>query len=284
MSAFSSTGFKAGLYLLSRPSYPKSLYEYLAQYSLKSQAGNDLAIDVGCGPGEATVPLAEYYNHVLGIDRSKVMISTAESKYKDLIEQNKVKFAVGSGNSLIDSVTSQLSSATGHSPSLITVAQAFHWFDHQQFFKEAHQLLAPQKGTLAYWGYVDAIFTGSPEATELFLEYSYGDKYLGPYWEQPGRNLLRNLLRDVIVPTNLYEDIEHHFNADMLSMKKTVSLSAILDYMKTFSAYHAWKEEHPTKSDVAEEFYEKIKKSQSWDDDTEVEFQWQTTLTLARAK
>lgn len=284
MSTFSSATFKAGLYLLSRPSYPRSLYEYIAKYTSQCHSANNLAIDVGCGPGEATVPLTNYYDHVLGIDQSRVMISTADSKYENLVKEQIVKFAVGSGDNLIESVSGQLDRHTGTSPSLITVAQAFHWFDHDQFFREAHQLLAPTKGTLAYWGYVDSAFTKSSEASQLILEYSYGDHCLGPYWEQPGRNLLRNLLRDIEVPTNLYENIEHHYNADMLTMKKSVPLSAILDYMKTFSAYHAWKTEHPLEKDIAEEFYEKIKNSQSWKDDTEVEIQWQTTLTLARAK
>ena len=54
----------AQLYLEARPTYPPELFAWLAQQA----PARDLAWDCGCGNGQATVALAEYFSQVIGTD------------------------------------------------------------------------------------------------------------------------------------------------------------------------------------------------------------------------
>lgn len=62
---------------------------------------------------------------------------------------------------------------------VITSAQAFHWFKHDQFFKEAKRVLKPN-GTIAIMGYAFARIKGSPKASELIEKL--GIQKLDGYW------------------------------------------------------------------------------------------------------
>lgn len=62
---------------------------------------------------------------------------------------------------------------------VITSAQAFHWFKHDQFFKEAKRVLKPN-GTIAIMGYAFARIKGSPKASELIEQL--GVQKLDGYW------------------------------------------------------------------------------------------------------
>lgn len=62
---------------------------------------------------------------------------------------------------------------------VITTAQAFHWFKHDDFFKEAKRVLKPQ-GTIAIIGYAFARIKGSRNASELVEKL--GLETLADYW------------------------------------------------------------------------------------------------------
>jgi trans-aconitate 3-methyltransferase len=62
---------------------------------------------------------------------------------------------------------------------VITSAQAFHWFKHDEFFKEAKRVLKPN-GTIAILGYAFARIKDSPKASSLVEEL--GLKKLENYW------------------------------------------------------------------------------------------------------
>ncbi len=47
--------------------------------SAKLPAPNKLALDVGCGTGQSTRPLAKYFDQVLGLDVSESQLDVAKS-------------------------------------------------------------------------------------------------------------------------------------------------------------------------------------------------------------
>lgn len=281
MSAFAEKGFKAGNYLHARPHYPASLYQFISSYS--SQSSHSLAIDVGCGPGEASLGLTNFYEKVIGIDASSVMIDTANEKYA---LNKSVEFVKGSGNDILGALEQlpdlDVYSILG-SISLITVAQAFHWFDSERFFAAAARLLAPSS-CVAIWGYVDPVFLDYPQATKTFLRYCYDSNCMGPYWEQPGRDILKHKYRDVNVPPEQFTKVERYLDPPFYELKKQVSVADMRDYMRTFSAYHNWQSANPKAADVVDQCFDELQTTIGWTDDTVVQVQWDTVLLIAQKK
>jgi trans-aconitate 3-methyltransferase len=282
MSAFAHSSFKAASYLAARPTYPDKLFSYIASYNRQHNASRQsktASLDIGCGPGEATVPVTKFIDSVTGIDPSPVMIEVASEKYKDIVN---LTFMQGSDKNFADKFPAK-------SLDLVTVAQAVHWFEFPTFFHNAHKVLKPN-GTLAFWGYVDHVFVGHPKASQISLDYFYGDDHMGPFWEQPGRNLLRDMLVVAQPPTTIFKDIRRIINDSpepdpqaVLEISQTLKLAGVLEYMKTASAYHTWKKNNPDKRDACEECIDEIKKAEGWNDETEVTIKWATVLCLATA-
>lgn len=302
MSTFSQTTFKATEYAIFRPTYPSSLYKHLFHYH---QGQNQRALDIGCGSGQATCPLLSQFQQVLGIDPSKNMIESAKLQ---LQMNNNIN---NNNNNKDKTIQFEVLSSEGlnqfpsESQDMIISAQAIHWFGTKDdFFKQVYRVLKP-KGTLAYWGYNDPVFinngtTSNKEVLQkvnnLVLGFMYDEDQLGKYWEQPGRQLLRGNM-EVVYPQGLtnagFVDLQRFVHhpvtssheeevASPLIIKKKGKLSEYFQYVQTWSCYHTWKQSHPTDQDISEIFLENLKKLTGWDDDTMVEYEFITFLSLAR--
>lgn len=115
-----------------RPGYPKDLFYYLKNLSPHGKT----VWDCGTGTGQAAVPLGELFEKVIASDPSENQIVNAEP------HQN-VEYRV---------CKAENSTLGNHEVDLITVAQAFHWFDFNPFYKEVIRV-GKKKGILAIWGY-----------------------------------------------------------------------------------------------------------------------------------
>lgn len=275
MSVFSDQSFDSKSYALFRPSYGSELFDFIEGYH---KGEHKLAVDIGCGAGQATYPLAKYFDKVIGTDLSHTMIKTASDGVKGEFV-GRVCFT--------QSPAEELSFLEDNSVDLITVAQCVHWFDLPKFFQEMSRVLKP-KGTLAIWGYVDPVFN-DPVADKMIMDFTYDDPtQLGPYWEQPGRNILRNLLKDVSAPTDLFtglQTIEHIPELQQpspLTIKREMPLELYGQYVKTSSSYHAWKTAHKGEKDIADIFLQRLQQTKHWTPRTTVKVEWLTVLKLAR--
>jgi SAM-dependent methyltransferase len=148
----------ADIYREARPTYPPQLFAWLA----KQAPDRSLAWDCGCGNGQATVALAEYFAHVIGTDPSANQIAAAEPNAN-------IEYRVESA---------EHSSLAGASASLVTVAQALHWFDHAAFHAEVKRVLEPN-GLFAACAYSDCT-TGDADI-DCIKDKLYVD-LTGPYW------------------------------------------------------------------------------------------------------
>ena len=111
-------------YAAHRPSYPDELPGLLAR--LPAQRGR--ALDIGCGTGQLTAPLAEHFDHVLGIDPSESQIAAATGG-------DNVRYEVAAAEQL---------PVADHSIDLVTVGQAAHWIeDLDAFYAEARRVASP---------------------------------------------------------------------------------------------------------------------------------------------
>jgi SAM-dependent methyltransferase len=148
----------ADIYREARPNYPPALFAWLAGEA----PDRELAWDVGCGNGQATLALAEHFTRVIGSDPSAAQIGNA-------LPRANIEYRVE---------PAEASSLDEASASLVTVAQALHWLDHARFFPEVKRVLK-RDGVFAAWTYAD-VSTGDT-AIDAAKNRLYVD-LTGPYW------------------------------------------------------------------------------------------------------
>lgn len=101
-----------------RPQYPEAAVEWIAGFD------SGVVIDVGCGPGKLTMQLAELGHQVVGIDPSRKMLEGMTARHLPAI--------CGTAEAI------PLNDACAD---LVTVAQAFHWFNHELAVPEMRRVL-----------------------------------------------------------------------------------------------------------------------------------------------
>ncbi|MEO8355685.1 MAG: class I SAM-dependent methyltransferase [Chloroflexota bacterium] len=151
-------------YVQYRPQYPQEIYGYLASLA----PGKSLAWDCGTGNGQAALGLAKHFDNVFATDASAEQISRAYL-------HPKVDYHVEPAEhvSLNDSTVD-----------LVTVAVAIHWFNFDEFYREAKRVLKPN-GILAAWTY--SLTEISPEIDALIQHYYHN--ILDGYWPERIRYL-----------------------------------------------------------------------------------------------
>jgi SAM-dependent methyltransferase len=140
----------AETYARCRPSYPPALRDFLLGLLPEAPSGVTNAsaaapviADIGCGTGISTRLIAGPGRRVIGIDPNREMLAEAERSTPPALG---VEYRPGEAT------------ATGLSPAsvaLITVAQAFHWFDLEPTLAEFARILVPGGRCAAYWNIRD---------------------------------------------------------------------------------------------------------------------------------
>lgn len=307
MSTFAKAGFKSVNYNSFRPHYPPSFYNLLMEYVGKPEVEN--TIDLGCGSGVALYPLLKFSKHVVGLDLSPPMIETANSlKSKKLAEigisdENRIEFDVCAVEDF---------EAPPASFDLITAAECIHWFkDYPKFFEAAARQLRPN-GVLAYWFYVDpniVSFTGPSDTTKttseliakaakIYSDFVYEDpKYLGKHWEQPGRSIIKKLLKEVDskIPSNLFADVKikkyqptldgklRPASDDLRLVRENITIVDFVNYISTYSLYHNYCEATQKGPELLEEITATFENELGWDrEKTMLEAHWTSGYTFMR--
>ncbi|OAA48389.1 Crg1p S-adenosylmethionine-dependent methyltransferase [Metarhizium rileyi] len=256
MSIFAKATFSAAGYAAARPSYPASLFRtVLAYHNADSSTGS--LLDIGCGHGLIARELSPRFGSVVGIDTSPGMVKQATSMTQD----EKIEFRLGSAE--------DLSFLRDESIDMVVAGQSAHWFDYTKAWPELSRVVK-RGGSLAFWGYKDNVLIGHERANKIFDKYCYAEQDVEPgvegmnaYWEQPGRNKVRNLLREVEPPAEDWKDIRRHLydiNADCREtpdpgtawMQKRINLGQLEAYVRTFSAFQGWRDAHAEVKSLAE--------------------------------
>jgi len=120
------------------------------------------ALDCATGNGQVAGTLALHFRTVSAIDISARQLSHA-------VRLDNIEYAV---------CRAEQTPFDENSFDLITVAQAYHWFDGPRFFREA-QRVARRGAVIAIWGY-DLAYCNSP-IDALVRHWNYD--ILARYWE-----------------------------------------------------------------------------------------------------
>lgn len=138
MRARNEAGFRdhfssaASAYARFRPRYPDALFDWL----LSQVPSLDCAWDCGTGSGQAATTLAERFALVVATDASVAQLAQADA-------HPRVRYVA---------CTAEHAPLRAGAVSLVTVAQALHWFDTDRFFAEARRALV-RGGVIAAWTY-----------------------------------------------------------------------------------------------------------------------------------
>lgn len=219
-----------GAYALFRPEYPAGLARFLAGLV----DGRGCAVDVGCGNGQLTRQLADHFNSVIGLDPSEDQIANAQ-------QHANIDYLCAPAEAL---------PLPARSASLITAAQAAHWFDRPRFYEEARRI-ADDGAVIALISY--GVMRLAPADLQDRFDRFYTDE-IGPYWP-PERKLVDSGYADIAFP---FEEIAY----PEMTIDRVWELGEFLGYLSTWSAVRRVNE--AGRDDILERFVHDI--SALWGD------------------
>jgi ubiquinone/menaquinone biosynthesis C-methylase UbiE len=133
-----------------RPRFHSFVIEKIKEF-LPLEKPLSFALDVGCGTGFSTTALKEIAQKVIGLDISAEMLAWTE-------EEKGVEYILASAENL---------PLCGDKFDLITISQAIHWVNKDNFFKEADRILKPEGWLIAY----DNYFSDQAEKNPAFSDW-----------------------------------------------------------------------------------------------------------------
>lgn len=190
-------------YAAFRPTYPAALIDVLTA----AAPDTTLAVDVGCGTGQLTALLAERFDQVLGLDESA----------------DQLRNATRAANIEYHRSSARRLDAPDGSATLITVAQAAHWFDLPAFYREV--------GRVAVDGAAIALITYGVVRLDDDLVRRFDRFYtheIGSYWPPERRHV-----------ENGYADLDFPFerlDAPKIVIERSWTLAEFAGYLRTWSA------------------------------------------------
>lgn len=235
-------------YLKYRPLYPIELAQYLSTLTQTPF----VAWDCGCGNGQLSILLAEYFQRVIATDASEAQILNA-------MPHPKVDYRCA---------TAEQSFLEKERVDLIVVAQAAHWFDLPQFYREVQRVAKPN-AIIAFITY--NLMRIDSQLDEIIDEFY--KNILGKYWS-PERRHVENNYAELFFP---FERLP----SPNLSISAELPLAGVMNYINTWSAIR------PAKQHLGnlpfETFENKLK--ESWGDPMlKKTIRWQLTVLLGNVK
>lgn len=205
-------GSVAETYAAARPTYPAALFDWIAAATPSHQ----MALDCGCGSGQASVALAAHFDQVIATDASAKQIAEATP-------HPKITYRVA---------PAERSGLPDASVDLVLVAQALHWFDFAAFFAETTRILKPG-GLFVAVSY--GIQTVEGDAVNALVQRFYHDR-VGAYWP-PERAHVENAYRDIEMPFQ-------RIDAPSLAIICDWRLDDLAAYFRSWSATAAYRKAH----------------------------------------
>lgn len=175
-----------------RPRYPAELFAALREYADLAPE-DDRILEIGCGPGIATVELAQWPNRVLALEPAAPMADVARA--------NVAEFP----NVEVLTTTFEDWDLEPNAFGLIVCAQSFHWLDHDTRYARVAEALYAH-GTIGLISNTQVTPPGYDfwhRVQEVYLEFAPEIAHKGDFRLDVDDEWL-----DEIRSTGLYEDVE----------------------------------------------------------------------------
>ena len=214
----------ARLYDQARPGYPAALFNDIVSYA--NLAVDARILEIGCGTGQATLPMARRGFGIDCVEPGAQMAAIA-----------RVKFAEYPAVTVISADFESFSAPQG-AYDLALSATAFHWVDSRIRFRKAHDLLK-SGGTLALFWHIPVLTTASRRSFEA-IEQVYrrqAPELTASQQEPPSPARVSTEYEDLIPASGCFTDLEikKHYVAT------TYSAGAYIDLLSTFSDHRRLK-------------------------------------------
>ncbi|RNL49686.1 class I SAM-dependent methyltransferase [Pedobacter jejuensis] len=232
-------------YAIYRPTYPQELYDYL----LNLIDNKDAAWDCATGNGQVARVLAQHFQSVYATDISEKQLSQA------------LKLP----NILYDVAPAEKINVPDGSFDLITVAQAIHWFNFDDFYSEVKRTLKPD-GVLAVIGY-GLMFIDKKVDKAVHKLY---EDILGKYWDSERRYIEEGYKT---IPFPFDEIVAPHFQ-----IKTTWNFNQMIGYLNTWSSLQHYKKANDR--NPLEYMFTELK--EAWGSDAEKDVHFPILLRVGR--
>jgi SAM-dependent methyltransferase len=248
------------LYDRARPDYPDELIDRLV--ALSALQRGDLLLEIGCGTGKATLPLAKRGFRIICLELGTQLAAVARAKLSD---HPDVRVRQGRFE--------DLEPPDGQHFDLVFAATAWHWVDPAVGYRKAWDLLRPA-GHLAFWG-ATHVFPegGDPFFFEIQDVYDEIGERLPPgtSWPKPGE---LDEQGSEIEASELFDVVDvSHFDWEIV-----YDADGYIDLLNTFSGHIAMQ---PQQRD---RLYSEIRRRLAARRDGRLRRHWGAVLHIARRR
>lgn len=157
-------GEVADFYHRYRRGYPPAAIDTLT--GAFGLTGHDIVIDLGCGTGQLTLPIAAWVRAVVGVDPEPDMLARARRASAEQHVTN-VAWLLGADTDM-PALAALLG---GQRVGAVTIGQALHWMGYRELFGTLAPLLRPGGGVVV-------VTNGTP----LWLQDSAWSRALRGFW------------------------------------------------------------------------------------------------------
>jgi SAM-dependent methyltransferase len=193
----------ASLYAAFRPTYPEDLYNFIFSHV----RGRSCAWDCGTGNGQVARRLAQDFDRVCATDISLEQLNNAT-------RLERIEYSVSAA---------EKTAFPSGSFDLITVAQALHWFNTDQFYAEARRV-ARKDSLIALWGYGHIMIN---DQVDPLVRHFYSH-VVGKYWDDARRHV-ETEYRDIPFP---FDEIQ----SPRFYIQQEWTIRHLMGYLESWSA------------------------------------------------
>ena len=212
----------ADLYDSARPPYPEALFDDIESYARLDE--NARLLEVGCGTGQATIPMARRGYAIDAVELGAQMAAIARQKLSAFPRAN------------IICADFETLSLPGETYDLLLSATAFHWIDPAIRFQKARDLLKPSGALALFWHRPALTDLSRPYLEPLQAVYERVAPELARDFSPPPRpEEVRTEYQELITASGLFGDmlVRRHY----VSME--YSAAAYRDLLGTFSDHRS---------------------------------------------
>jgi len=248
----------AQLYDRARPKYPARLFDDLV--ALAGVERGARLLEIGCGTGQATVPMAERGFRITCVELGENLAAVAR---RNLAPYPKVR---------VITAPFEAWDAGGERFDLVYASQAWHWLDPEVSYAKAAGLLSP-RGALAI-NDVEHAFPADADRFFFDIQDVYGEigeEYPDDEWPPPLPEDVPDM-REEIQATGLFGD----FQSRRYVWEMMYSADEYINLMNTFSGHIAMGAEK------REYLYRNVRERINARADPRVRRHWLAILNVAR--